>query len=53
MAFRSSENLQRNEYVRFQLDDAIRAPANNQRLEKNGYKFTVNDGSSFFDWYNG
>ena len=53
MAFRTSEYLQRNEYVRFQLDDVIRAPANNQHHEKNGYKFTINDRSSFFDWYNG
>ena len=41
MAFRRSEYLQRNEYVRFQLDDVIRAPGNNQHQEKtdwdNGY----------------
>ena len=53
MAFRSSENIQRNEYVRFQLDDAIRAPANNQHQVKNGYKFTINDRSSLFSWNNG
>ena len=53
MAFRSSEYLQRNEYVRFQLDDVKRAPANNQRQEKNGYRFRINNRSSFFDWYNG
>ena len=29
MAFRTSKYLQRNEYVRFQLDDVIRAPGNN------------------------
>ena len=52
MAFRTSEYLQRNEYVRFQLDDVIRAPGNNQYQEKSGYKFTINDRSSFFDWYN-
>ena len=52
MAFRSNEYLQRNELVRFQLDDVIRAPANNQHQVKNGYKFTINDCSSFYDWYN-
>ena len=52
MAFRSSDYLQRNELVRYQLDDVIRLPANNQRQVKNGYKFTINDRSSFYDWYN-
>ena len=52
MAFRSSEYLQRNELVRYQLDDVIRSPGNNQRQVKNGYKFTINDRSSFYDWYN-
>ena len=28
MAFRSPENVQRNELIRFQLQDNIRAPAN-------------------------
>ena len=52
MAFRSSEYLQRNELVRYQLDDVIRSPGNNQHQVKNGYKFTINDRSSFYDWYN-
>ena len=52
MAFRSSEYLQRNELVRYQLDDVIRLPANGQHQLKNGYKFTINDRSSFYDWYN-
>ena len=52
MAFRASEFLQRNELVRFQLDDVIRAPANGQHQQKNGYTFTINDRSSFYDWYN-
>lgn len=52
MSFRSSEFLQRYELVRFQLDDVIRIPANGQHQEKNGYKFTINDRSSFYDWYN-
>lgn len=53
MAFRSSEFLQRYELTRFQLDDVIRSPANGQSQTKRGYKFTINDRSSFFDWYNG
>ena len=52
MSFRTSEFLQRNELVRFQLDDVIRAPPNGQHQAKNGYKFTINDRSSFYDWYN-
>ena len=52
MAFRSSEMLQRNELVRYQLDDAIRAPENGQHQDKYGYKFTVNDRSAFYNWYN-
>lgn len=52
MAFRSSEYLQRYELTRFQLDDTIRAPGNDQRQIKTGYKLTINDRSSFFDWYN-
>ena len=52
MAFRSSEYLQRNELVRYQLDDVIRLPINAQHQVKNGYKFTINDRSSFYDWYN-
>ena len=50
MAFRSSEFLQRNELVRYQMDDNIRLPGDNQHQIKNGYKFTINDRSSFYDW---
>ena len=52
MSFRSSEFLQRNELVRFQLDEVIRSPANGQHRDKTGNKFTINDRSSFYDWYN-
>ena len=52
MSFRTSEYLQRYELVRFQLDDVIRARANGQHQVQNGYKFTINDRSSFYDWYN-
>ena len=51
-AFRSSDYLQGNVLVRYQLDDVIRSPGNNQHQIKNGYKFTINDRSSFYDWYN-
>ena len=34
MAFRSPENVQRNELVRFQLESNIRAPANAQEQQK-------------------
>ena len=51
MAFRSPEYLQRNELVRYQLDDVIRLPGDGQHQVKNGYKFTINDRSSFYDWY--
>ena len=46
--------LQRNEVVRYQLhvNDAIRASANGQQQDKNGYKFTVNGRSVCYDWYN-
>ena len=32
MAFRSPENVQRNELVRFQLESNIRAPAEQQKM---------------------
>ena len=53
MSFRTSENLQRYEYVRFHLDNVIDQPANNQSQKKSGYRFTINDRSSFFDFFNG
>ena len=34
MSFRTSENLQRYEYVRFHLDNVIEQPANNQSQKK-------------------
>ena len=44
--------MQRNELVRYQLYDVIRLPGNNQHQIKNGFKFILNDRSSFYDWYN-
>ena len=52
MSFRSNEYIQRYELVRYQLNDVLRTPANGQHQAKNGYKFTINDRSSFYDWYN-
>ena len=52
MSFRTSDYLQRYELIRFQLDHNIIQPANGQYQQKNGYKFTINDRSSFYDWYN-
>ena len=52
MTFRSPENVQRNELVRFQLQDNLRTPNSGQEQQKRGYKFLVNDRSSFYDWYN-
>ena len=52
MAFRSPENVQRNELVRFQLESNIRTPANGSEQQKNGYKFVINDRSTFYDWFN-
>ena len=43
--------MQRNELVRYQLDDVIRLPIDGQHQTKNGYKFTINDRSAFYDWY--
>ena len=53
MSFRTSDNLQRYEYVRLHLDNVIDLPANNQSQKKTGYRFTINDRSTFFDFFNG
>ena len=53
MSFRTSENLQRYEFVRFHLDNVIEQPANNQSKTKTGYRFTINDRSTMFDFFNG
>ena len=53
MSFRTSENLQRYEYVRFHLDNVIEQPANGQHQKKTGYRFTINDRSTMFDFFNG
>ena len=50
MSFRTNENLQRYEYVRFHLDNVIEQPGNNQSQKKTGYRFTIND-RSMFDFF--
>ena len=39
--------------VKFSLDNIIEQPANNSSQKKTGYKFTINDRSTLFDYYNG
>ena len=53
MSFRTSQKLQRYEMVRFSLDSVIETPGNNNSQKKTGYKFTINDRSTFFDYFNG
>ena len=53
MTFRTSEKLQRYEMVRFALDNIIEQPGNNNSQKKTGYKFTITDRSTFFDYFNG
>ena len=52
MDFRTSEYLQRYELVRYKLDDVIRMPDAGKHRPKTGYMFTINDRSSYYDWYN-
>jgi len=52
MAFRSPENVQRNELLRFDLESVIIAPGNTREQEKKGHKFTVENLGNFFDWFN-
>ena len=53
MSFRTSDKLQRYEKVRFPPDNLIEQPGNNASQKKTSYKFTINDRSIFFDYFNG
>ena len=53
MSFRTSGKLQRYEMVRFSLDNVIEVPGNNNTQKKTGYKFSINDRSTIFDYFNG
>ena len=39
--------------VRFSLDNIIEQPGNNNYQKKTGYKFTITDRSTLFDYFNG
>ena len=53
MSFRSSDKLQRYEKVRFSPNNLIEQPGNTLTQKKTDYKFTINDRSNFYDFYNG
>ena len=53
MSFRTDDKLQRYEMVSFSLNSIIKQPANNSYQKKTGYKFTITDRSTFFDYFNG
>ena len=50
--FRSKNNCERYEEIPIQLDTPITLPVNGARQSKTGHNFTMNDRSSYFDWYN-
>ena len=50
--FRSPEYCDRHEYIPIQLDTPITTPEPGVAQRKNGYQFTTNDRSSYFDWFN-
>ena len=51
--FRSNQYCSRYEETLIQLDTPIIIPGNDARQNKRCYHFTVNDRSSYFDWFNG
>ena len=51
--FRSNQYCSRYEETPIQLDTPIIILGNNVNQNKSGYQFTVNDRSSYFDWFNG
>ena len=53
MSFRSIDNVEKTDYLRFNLSTPIIQPANGLYQEKTGYIFNMTDRSSWFDWYNG
>ena len=53
MAFRTSDELQRYEMVKFSPINPIVKPGNNNSQVKTGYKFTITDRSNFYDYFNG
>ena len=51
--FRSNQYCSRYEETPIQLDNTLTIPGNNGMQKKDGYRFTINDRSSYFDWFNG
>lgn len=51
--FRSLEYCERIEDATIYLDTPITFPVDGAHQKKTNYSFTINDRSSFFDWYNG
>ena len=52
--FRTKQYCERYEQTPIQLDTAlISVLGNNVKQQKNGYHFTINDRSSYFDWFDG
>ena len=47
--FRSPKYCDRYEYIPIQLDTPITTPGSGVAQRKNGYQFTINDRSSYFD----
>jgi len=53
MTFRASEKLETYQMMRFPPVDNISIPENNDSQRKKRYIFTINDRSTFFDYFNG
>ena len=51
--FRSNQYCSRYEETPIRLDTSLVYPKNGDLQTKIGYKFTINDRSSYFDWFNG
>ena len=51
--FRTNQYCSRYEETPIQLDTPIIIPGDTVNQNKSGYQFTVNDRSSYFDWFNG
>ena len=50
--FGSPKYCDRFEYIPIQLDIPITTRGAGVTQRKNGYQFTINDRSSYFDWFN-
>ena len=51
--FRSNQYCSRYEETPIRLDTPLIFPGNGARQNKSRYDFTINDRSSYFDWFNG